>query len=207
MKASWRTTLLGWLSILGTLISQVAVPMLDADPNTVPDLTLVWPLLATGFGLLFARDDKVSSEQAGAGITPRKGQGDFWRGNGMILLIVLPGVLCFAGCVKPVGTVGAHYNSTTGETIVDAGIEFRKRQAQAYRDAQIAACKAATQEQLKLNMLAFTTEQNRLCKQCKDCAIAEFVNIAGEPFPVSPPVTLPSPGADLLPESGTGGGK
>jgi hypothetical protein len=38
----------------------------DADPATIPDWALVGGLLASGLGLLLARDNDKTSEQVGA---------------------------------------------------------------------------------------------------------------------------------------------
>jgi hypothetical protein len=40
--------------------------MLDSDPATNPDWSVVIATVTAGFGLLFARDNNVSSEEAGA---------------------------------------------------------------------------------------------------------------------------------------------
>jgi hypothetical protein len=64
MNKSWRTTTIGWLTLAGTLISG-AVALLDGDPSTNPNVESIFVAL-TGVGLLVARDNKVSSENAGA---------------------------------------------------------------------------------------------------------------------------------------------
>lgn len=64
-NASWRTTVVGALSALIILGTQ-AVYLLDSDPNTVfsiDQFTLGLGMLGIG---LFARDNNVSSENAGA---------------------------------------------------------------------------------------------------------------------------------------------
>ena len=65
MKGSWRTTALGALTILGVLVA-AGKTLVDGDPLTNPD----WPMVISGcmggFGLIQARDNKVTSEQAGA---------------------------------------------------------------------------------------------------------------------------------------------
>lgn len=65
MKASWRTTLFGTGGLVAVLAA-TASALLDGNPATNPDWTLVVAAASTAIGLLFARDDKVSSEQAGA---------------------------------------------------------------------------------------------------------------------------------------------
>lgn len=64
MTASWRTTSAGVLAIVASVLGAAAT-LLDSDPKTNPD----WPALIAAFtagaGLLNARDNKVTSEQAG----------------------------------------------------------------------------------------------------------------------------------------------
>ena len=66
---SWRTTLCG----VGTILLTIGAGMLalfDDDPQTVFDLTAAISALTTaliGMGLLAARDNSVTSEQAKAG--------------------------------------------------------------------------------------------------------------------------------------------
>lgn len=65
MKKSWQTTTAG----LGALLTAIggALPVLfDGDPTTNPDWAVLIPAIIAGAGLLFARDNKVTSEQAGA---------------------------------------------------------------------------------------------------------------------------------------------
>lgn len=65
---SWRTTACGILTLIGSAIP-LAIAALDGDPNTVVDMTEVGTLLmgiAAAFGFSVARDNKVSSEDAGA---------------------------------------------------------------------------------------------------------------------------------------------
>jgi len=66
MSASWRTTTSGVLTIIVAAINLIALPLLDTDPNTVPNYAGFIALLMPALGLLMARDNKVSSEQAGA---------------------------------------------------------------------------------------------------------------------------------------------
>jgi hypothetical protein len=68
LGASWRTTLMGLLTIIATL-GHVADAILAGKPI---EWTIVMAGLTSGAGLMRARDDKVSSEQAGAGIIPPK---------------------------------------------------------------------------------------------------------------------------------------
>ncbi len=64
-NGSWRTTAVGILGGLALLFGQ-AVAVLDSDPATTPSFERV----IEGLGLMgigwFARDNKVSSEAAGA---------------------------------------------------------------------------------------------------------------------------------------------
>ena len=62
---SWRTTVLGIIAALVILLTQ-AQAVLDDDPGTGVDWTKVAEALAIlGIGVV-ARDNKVTSEQAGA---------------------------------------------------------------------------------------------------------------------------------------------
>ena len=63
LKPSWRTSLAGIGGIVAAVGGAVKAQF-DGDPNTVPDWNTVVTLML-GIGLLFARDNKVSSEQAG----------------------------------------------------------------------------------------------------------------------------------------------
>ena len=66
MKKSWKTTTVGILAGLSIILAQVSY-LLDADPETVFSLEVVFGALGImGIGL-FARDNNVTSEQAGAG--------------------------------------------------------------------------------------------------------------------------------------------
>ena len=65
MKGSWKTTAAGIGAILiasGTLIQAI----FDGNPATVPNYEAVIASLIAGIGLIFARDNDVSSEKAGA---------------------------------------------------------------------------------------------------------------------------------------------
>jgi hypothetical protein len=64
-KGSWRTTTFGIGAIL-TAIGTALTALTDADPMTQPDWGAVMAAMIAGFGLIFARDNGVSSEQAGA---------------------------------------------------------------------------------------------------------------------------------------------
>ena len=61
---SWKTTVAGILTMLVPTLNAVAA-FIDNDPATVPDWGLAIATIAAGLGLLFARDNNVSSEDAG----------------------------------------------------------------------------------------------------------------------------------------------
>ena len=65
MKGSWKTTTAGIATIIASVATALSA-MLDNDPATIPNWTAVIATATTGFGLLFARDNKVTSEQVGA---------------------------------------------------------------------------------------------------------------------------------------------
>ena len=64
-KKSWKTTTLGIIGAIGLLVTQ-ATAVIDDDPATV----IQWDQVSLALGVLgvsiFARDNNVSSEQAGA---------------------------------------------------------------------------------------------------------------------------------------------
>jgi hypothetical protein len=62
---SWRTTVAGIGAILVAVGGALSATF-DNDPLTVADWTAVVASVIAGFGLLAARDNKVSSEKAGA---------------------------------------------------------------------------------------------------------------------------------------------
>lgn len=64
MNASWRTTAAGIGAILIAVGGALSATF-DNDPTTVADWSAVIAAAIAGFGLIFARDNKVSSEQAG----------------------------------------------------------------------------------------------------------------------------------------------
>jgi hypothetical protein len=68
---SWRTTLCGLLAAMAVAGPELA-KALDSDPATLCSWSLVLGSLLTGAGLGAARDNQVTSEQAGAapGATP-----------------------------------------------------------------------------------------------------------------------------------------
>jgi hypothetical protein len=62
---SWKTTMAGIGAILAC-VGGVLKALFDNDPSTNPDWATLVPTLVAAFGLIFARDNKVSSETAGA---------------------------------------------------------------------------------------------------------------------------------------------
>lgn len=63
--ASWRTTVTGILAILAAVATVMKAEM-DGDPLTVPDWGAAVAATLAGIGLIAARDNGVTSEQAGA---------------------------------------------------------------------------------------------------------------------------------------------
>lgn len=61
---SWRTTITGILTIL-VAVAAAGKAFLDGDPSTVPNWETVIAAVIAGVGLISARDNKVSSEDAG----------------------------------------------------------------------------------------------------------------------------------------------
>lgn len=61
---SWKTTVAGILTALIPTLNAVSA-FLDGDPLTIPDWGLAIAGITAGLGLLFARDNSVSSEDAG----------------------------------------------------------------------------------------------------------------------------------------------
>lgn len=64
-KKSWKTTLAGIAGVVG-LIGSALAAQFDGNPETVAQWEVVIPAALAAFGLLFARDNNVSSEDAGA---------------------------------------------------------------------------------------------------------------------------------------------
>jgi hypothetical protein len=63
---SWKTTAAG-VAVLLVAVGSAAQAFLDNDPLTVPDWAAVLAAGLICIGLGVARDNKVTSEQAGAG--------------------------------------------------------------------------------------------------------------------------------------------
>lgn len=66
LEGSYRTTLAG-IGAIFVAVGGAVTALTDNDPATVPDWTTAIAAIAAGFGLLTARDNKVTSEQAKAG--------------------------------------------------------------------------------------------------------------------------------------------
>lgn len=64
-KGSYKTTIAGISATLVILLNQFGT-LFDDDPKTNPDYNTVVAALITGYGLVVARDNKVTSEQVGA---------------------------------------------------------------------------------------------------------------------------------------------
>ena len=62
---SWKTTTAGIAAIVAALATAVGA-LFDADPMTMPDWGAVGAAVMAGIGLIAARDNGVTSEQAGA---------------------------------------------------------------------------------------------------------------------------------------------
>ena len=62
---SWKTTVAGVATIVTTVAAAVAA-YFDGDPATVVNWEVTITAVLVGLGLASARDDKVSSEEAGA---------------------------------------------------------------------------------------------------------------------------------------------
>lgn len=67
-ESSWKTTVAGIAAIAGG-ISALCKAISEGSWDTTVMITAA-SAISTGVGLLFARDHKVSDEQAGAGVKP-----------------------------------------------------------------------------------------------------------------------------------------
>lgn len=70
LSASWRTRLAGLGAILAT-IGDTAQKLFDGDVATNPEWGLVGAAIIAGWGLLVARDNKVTSEKVIATAPPK----------------------------------------------------------------------------------------------------------------------------------------
>ena len=62
---SWKTTTAGVLAIVAAIATALAASF-DSDPLTVAHWDIVIAATLAGIGLIFARDNTVTSETAGA---------------------------------------------------------------------------------------------------------------------------------------------
>jgi len=62
---SWKTTTAGIAAIVAA-VATALVALFDGDPLTLPDWGAVGAAIMVGAGLIVARDNNVTSEQAGA---------------------------------------------------------------------------------------------------------------------------------------------
>lgn len=72
---SWKTTLLGILTILGAAVT-AAIALLDTNPATNPDMAQLWLAITAGIGLIAAKDSNVtggSKGDTGAAAVPQAG--------------------------------------------------------------------------------------------------------------------------------------
>lgn len=65
MNKSWKTSATGITGIIIAVLT-AAQAMLDNNPATNPDWSAVIVAITMGLGLISARDNNVTSEQAGA---------------------------------------------------------------------------------------------------------------------------------------------
>jgi hypothetical protein len=59
MKKSWKTTVMGILTIMGALIV-AGKALLDNDPSTNVDVAALWVSIMAGIGLITAKDSNVT---------------------------------------------------------------------------------------------------------------------------------------------------
>lgn len=64
--SSWRTSLVGTVLILGALASLVISAAINRRPPAADELMFAGGTIATGIGLIQARDNNKSSEDVGA---------------------------------------------------------------------------------------------------------------------------------------------
>jgi len=65
MNASWRTTIAGIAAIVAAICGVVSA-LVDNNPATNPDWATTIAAITAGLGLISARDNGVTSEDAGA---------------------------------------------------------------------------------------------------------------------------------------------
>jgi anti-sigma-K factor RskA len=64
-KTSWKTTTAGLVTAIAAVANAISL-LLDNNSATNPDWTATIAAVSAGLGLLFARDNKVRSEDVGA---------------------------------------------------------------------------------------------------------------------------------------------
>jgi|GEM_PF-5651484 len=64
-KGSWRSTCVG-ISMMVTAIAGAVIAFCDDDPQTIINVTALVEAIQAGLGMFLVRDNKVSSEEAGA---------------------------------------------------------------------------------------------------------------------------------------------
>jgi hypothetical protein len=64
MKGSWKTTMAGVAAIL-TALGSALTAIFDGNPSTNVEIATTVSAIMAGIGLIMARDNNVSSEQAG----------------------------------------------------------------------------------------------------------------------------------------------
>lgn len=69
MKGSWKTSLFGWVILIGALVTGLK-NLLDGDPTTTIDFAAILDAfknvgfaIPAGIGLIFSRDKDVSTEE------------------------------------------------------------------------------------------------------------------------------------------------
>lgn len=62
---SWKTTTGGITAIVAAIAGAINL-MVDNDPATNPDWSVVMPIIIGAFAILFARDNDKTSEDVGA---------------------------------------------------------------------------------------------------------------------------------------------
>ena len=65
--SSWKTTVLGVCAII-VAVCTAAIALLDGDPETAVNIELVIAEIVAGLGLIAARDNDKTSEDAGANV-------------------------------------------------------------------------------------------------------------------------------------------
>lgn len=118
LKGSWRTTFLGALVIVGA-VCKFLLAQFDGDPSTNMSLGDLSLLLAAGLGNVAARDNGVTSEEAGAKL-PKDLSGVLTK---VSLLIGLLFIGCMAvGCTR---VNGVSHRWWAGTNVSEEVVIFR----------------------------------------------------------------------------------